>query len=113
MTRLPSLGLLAAGAALSALCLVTTDSRACGGCFSGGGESTLVTGHRMALSISTERTVLWDQIQYQGAPEEFAWVLPVKPGATIDLASDAFFEALDTATVATVTRPIGVLCQPQ
>src|SRR5262245_48036821 len=90
--------LLSAFAALSAISITSNDARACGGCFSGGGESTLVTAHRMALAVSTERTVLWDQIQYQGQPEEFAWVLPVRPGATVELASDAFFEALDGAT---------------
>src|SRR5262245_23825194 len=98
MSGKTGLGLICALAALAALSTTSNDARACGGCFTGGGESTLVTGHRMALSVSTERTVLWDQIQYQGDPEEFAWVLPVKPGATIELASDAFFEALDAAT---------------
>ncbi len=118
MTRRTSTGLFAACAALSAsslAMLTTTDARACGGCFTqtstpGGSESTIVTAHRMALSVSTERTVLWDQIQYQGAPEEFAWVLPVKPGTTINLASDAFFEALDAATTAHASPPPGVVC---
>ncbi len=118
MTRRTSPGLFAACAALSAsslAMLTTTDARACGGCFTqtstpGGSESTIVTAHRMALSVSTERTVLWDQIQYQGAPEEFAWVLPVKPGTTINLASDAFFEALDAATTAHASPPPGVVC---
>ena len=99
-------------AALAALCGADRDARACGGCFTGGGESTLVTAHRMALSVSTERTVLWDQIRYQGEPEEFAWVLPVRPGATVELSSDAFFEALDAATTTSVNRPPDAVCQP-
>ncbi len=95
--------------------LTSTDAHACGGCFTqttavGGSESTIVTAHRMALSVSTERTVLWDQIQYQGAPEEFAWVLPVKPGTTITLAADAFFEALDAATSVHTSPPAGSVC---
>src|SRR5262245_49362832 len=100
-----SLALVSAALAFSAFSMSSSDAGACGGCFSGGGESTLVTAHRMALSVSLDRTVLWDQIQYQGNPEEFAWVLPVKPGARVDLASDAFFEALDAATTTNVSPP--------
>jgi hypothetical protein len=96
---------------LSALCLTATslvaprDAHACGGCFVGPSESTVVTGHRMALSISPTQAVLWDQIQYSGDPAEFSWVLPVKPGARIELSTDAFFEALDAGTTVTVQSP--------
>ncbi len=65
----------------------------------------MVTGHRMALSISNERTVLWDQIQYSGDPEDFAWVLPVGPGAVLEASSDAWFEALDAVTSTRVSSP--------
>src|SRR5262245_29147613 len=85
--------------------MMSSDAGACGGCFSSSGQPTVVTAHRMALSVSLDRTVLWDQIQYQGSPEEFAWVLPVKAGARVDLASDAFFEALDAATTTNVNAP--------
>ena len=105
-----ALGSLAALALLPALSLISNDARACGGCFTGGGDPTIVTGHRMALSISMDQTVLWDQIRYQGDPEEFAWVLPVRPGATIELASNAFFEALDAATTVNVFPPPGIFC---
>jgi hypothetical protein len=83
---------------------------ACGGCFppppqmQSGGPS-VVTGHRMALSISNERTVLWDQIQYSGDPQDFAWVLPVGPGAVLEASSDAWFEALDAVTSTRVSSP--------
>lgn len=93
--------------ALSALLLASNDARACGGCFhpEDQPETTLVTGHRMAFSISKTQTVLWDQIQYAGAPSEFAWVLPVKPGAYIEVSNDAWFEALDAATSTRVVAP--------
>lgn len=83
----------------------THDSLACGACISPPGESTVVTGHRMALSISPKQTVLWDQIEYAGAPESFAWVLPVKPGAIIQLSTDAFFDTLDATTTTQVLQP--------
>lgn len=102
-------GSLAIGAAavLASFVFPSSDAYACGGCFvvDQQSQSTVVTGHRMALSVSMERTVLWDQIQYAGDPEEFAWVLPVKPGAYIELGADAFFEALDGATAANVVSP--------
>ena len=94
-------------AALTAALLASNDARACGGCFhpENQPETTVVTGHRMALSISTTQTVLWDQVQYSGSPSEFAWVLPVKPGARIELANNAWFEALDAATSTRVIGP--------
>jgi Uncharacterized protein conserved in bacteria (DUF2330) len=84
---------------------VTHDSLACGACISPPGESTVVTGHRMALSISPKQTVLWDQIEYAGAPESFAWVLPVKPGAIIQLSTDAWFDTLDATTTTQILPP--------
>ncbi len=90
---------------------VSGGARACGGCFAppvppnSSAPPPLVTSHRMALSISTEQTVLWDQIRYAGAASEFAWVLPVKPGARIELASDAWFDVLDAATGPLVVPP--------
>jgi hypothetical protein len=81
------------------------DAQACGACLVPPGENTTVTAHRMALSISPEQTVLWDQIQYDGDAEEFAWVLPVKPGAYVQISTDAWFEALDAATTATAFAP--------
>lgn len=96
---------------LTAACLavasafVASDADACGGCFIPPTTSTVVTGHRMALSVSTTQTVLWDQISYTGDPAEFAWVLPVKQGAYLELSSDAWFETLDAATNVQVVQP--------
>ena len=89
------------------LALTTTpsDAEACGGCFVAPTESTVVSGHRMALSISTEKTTLWDAIEYAGDPTEFSWVLPVKPGAEVDVAHQAFFTALEAGTVSQITPP--------
>jgi hypothetical protein len=86
------------------------DARACGGCFHpppGPDEvdGTVVTDHRMVLSLSTTQTVLWDQIKYAGTPADFAWVLPVKPGAVIELSQDAWIAALDASTQTVVQGP--------
>jgi hypothetical protein len=103
--------LAALGAALTTV-TPSRDAHACGGCFVPPSESTVVTGHRMALSLSATQTVLWDQIQYAGDPAEFSWVLPVKPGAKIEVASDAWFESLDSATTTSVFAP-PVNCVPE
>lgn len=108
--RYPGWGsLLAALAAVSAVAW-SGDARACGGCFiqpvQGNDGGTIVTSHRMVLSISQDQTILWDQIQYTGSPAGFAWVLPVKPGARVDLASKALFDVLDAATGTQVGQPL-------
>jgi Uncharacterized protein conserved in bacteria (DUF2330) len=98
---------MAGALALLPALLASNDARACGGCFhvESEGHSTVVTGHRMAFALSPTHTVLWDQIQYAGDPGSFAWVLPVKPGARIELSTDAWFESLDAATTAQVVNP--------
>src|ERR1700722_10880242 len=94
--------LLAAGAgALSAL-VTTSDARACGGGFhpptqSGGG----ITDHRMIFRVTPQTTTLYDEIEYQGNPASFAWVLPIHGPVTVGLSSDIVFASLDTLTAPT------------
>jgi hypothetical protein len=105
MRKLVALGW---GIAVAAACaLVDRPAEACGGCFHpvAPRQVTVVTGHRMAFSVSPQQTVLWDQIQYSGEPQDFAWVLPVRPGAQIQLSHDELFEALDALTDPVITGP--------
>ena len=55
------------------------EASACGGCFSPPTTEnpTVVTDHRMILSISQDQSTLYDQIKYSGNPAAFAWVLPI------------------------------------
>ncbi len=102
---------LLAGALALGLGLVVPgrEAAACGGCFipppQTPDQASVVSAHRMALSISPSQTILWDQIRYAGAPEEFVWVLPIKPGARIEVATDAWIDVLDAATSAIVYAP--------
>ncbi|XYH93473.1 DUF2330 domain-containing protein [Sorangium sp. So ce1128] len=89
----------------AATLLPPREALACGGCFAPPTQTTVVNAHRMVLSVSPVQSVLWDQIQYAGDPSEFAWVLPVKRGATIQVGSDAWFETLDAATSVRITAP--------
>lgn len=83
------------------------EAAACGGCFHPKAEvgSSVVTDHRMVFKISRRETVLWDQVRYTGSPQEFAWVLPVRDGAKIELSRDGFIGALDATTRSTTTGP--------
>ena len=103
--------LLCAAASFAAVAaLVVSDAspaRACGGCFHASTDrsTSVITDHRMVLSISTTQTVLWDQVRYSGDPSEFAWVLPVRDGARIELARGELIDALDGITATSVKGP--------
>jgi hypothetical protein len=99
-------GASAALVAFGAVMLAPRDARACGACYASSSESTVVNDHKMALAISKQRTVLWDQISYSGSPTEFAYVVPARPGTRVEPSADAWFAALDAST-----RPI--LMAPQ
>ena len=83
-------GFLYAAAVVCATVAMPTDADACGGCFHPVAESgvSVVTDHRMVFKLSKTETVLWDQVRYSGDPEEFAWVLPVRGGARVELSRD-------------------------
>lgn len=97
------------------------DAEACGGCFhppptttrgTGTETTSVITDHRMVFKIASNETILWDQVRYTGAPEEFAWVLPVREGATIELSHDEFIASLDAVTKTTIKGPTRVCTIP-
>lgn len=88
------------------------EASACGGCFHEAPspqnpvtESSIVSDHRMVFALAPQQTVLWDQIRYDGDPREFAWVLPVRPGTTIELSRDEWVASLDAITQPTILQP--------
>jgi hypothetical protein len=91
-----------------ALAAAPKDADACGACFTSATESTVVNDHKMALKITNQQTILWDQITYTGNPREFAYVVPARPGTKLEASNDGFFAALDLTT-----RPIIMAPQPQ
>ncbi len=99
--------LLAAAAATSSIALVgEKDAEACGGCFHEPTENdSIITDHRMVLSISPTQTTLYDQIEYQGSPTSFAWVLPIHGTVNVGLSADVMFGTLDSLTQTTVNPP--------
>jgi hypothetical protein len=81
------------------------DARACGGCFAPPESGSVVTDHRMVLSVSSQQTTLYDQIRYSGAPSSFAWVLPISGTATVGLSADVLFGVLDGQTLTQIQPP--------
>jgi MYXO-CTERM domain-containing protein len=59
----------------------------------------------MIFAVSPQQTTLYDEIEYQGDPTSFAWVLPIHGVVTVGLSSDALFQALDQATQTTIVAP--------
>jgi hypothetical protein len=93
-----------AGIATALVLAMATHERsaeACGACYASLSESTVVNDHKMALSISPNQTILWDQISYSGSPKEFAYVVPVRPGARVEASRESWLSSLDAST-----RPI-------
>lgn len=91
----------ALGAISIAPLLVPSSAAACGGCLTPPnptGTPTPVTAHRMAVALSPIETTLWDQIEYEGDPADFVWVLPIAGTSTVELADNGFFEALESTT---------------
>ena len=109
-----SAALFLAGSVAALVLAPARDAAACGGCFHNDVqqmENTQVSGHRMIFSISKNKTMLWDQIQYVGVPSSFAWVLPIKGLVSVGLSSDALFGNLDAGTKVTVNSPL-ISCPP-
>jgi MYXO-CTERM domain-containing protein len=98
---------------LATFCLAATadDARACGGCFHGSSQSgSVITDHRMIFRVSPQQTTLYDEIEYQGNPASFAWVLPIHGKVAVGLSSDILFASLESATQTTIQSPILPAC---
>jgi hypothetical protein len=104
------------GAAFAAtLVTVATarDASACGGCFHGQMmNGTVVTDHRMIFRVSPQQTTFYDEIEYQGDPASFAWVLPIHGTVSVALSSDIVFASLESSTQTTILSPPLPICGP-
>ncbi len=103
--RLVLLASLILGSTFGSTLLYARPAAACGGCFIPPENNTVVTDHRMILSVAQGQSTLYDQIRYQGAPESFAWVLPITGEAQVGLSADVVFSALDAMTQVAVIPP--------
>ena len=93
-------------AAAAAVFAPTGEAKACGGCFHDPTDNpSVVTDHRMILTISENQTTLYDQVKYQGDPKSFAWVLPIHGNVKVGLSADVVFASLDALTATQVRAP--------
>jgi len=82
------------------------QAAACGGCFRPPTETASdITDERMLLSVSTQQTTLYDQIQYTGNPSSFAWVIPIHGTVDVGLSADVLFDSVDALTQTTIQAP--------
>ncbi len=93
--------------AASAYVALEADALACGGCFHAPNPErpTVVTDHRMVLSVGRGKSTLYDQIRYTGTPAEFAWVLPITGEVEVGISSDELFTGLDGFSATAVFSP--------
>jgi hypothetical protein len=63
---------------------------------------------RFAVATSDEQgatNARWASVTVQGSASAFAWIVPVRPGAVLELSPDAWLEALEAATAPRVVPP--------
>lgn len=104
----------ALGVSLLGAAVAPTLAWACGGLFcantgAGGGAPAPVdqNGERIVFVVDSAAGILCShvQIQYRGAPDTFAWVVPVPAVPTIGESDPALFARLDAVTGLTVLPP--------
>lgn len=87
------------GAALGAAVLAAPAAWACGGFFCDGGPQPPVqASERVVFTQRGDEVTAHVQIQYQGDPDDFAWVIPVPAEPRITTASPRIFDELDALT---------------
>lgn len=99
------------------LALTPADADACGGTFCDAGPSVMPvdqSGENILFVMEGGTVEAHVQIQYQGDPEAFAWVVPVMAVPEIEAGSDALFQNLLSATVPTFqTTSVFEDCGPE
>lgn len=85
---------------LTALALLTPDAAACGGFFCNNIDPVEQKGETIVFEVDRQanETTMHVQVEYQGPPTEFAWVIPVRGEPDLKLSNDALFSQLDSRT---------------
>jgi hypothetical protein len=109
MSRTTRLLSLSAGLAAAALAAAPRPAKACGGTFCDGGvpgpQQMPVdqTGENILFVFEGDHVEAHIQIQYEGDPERFGWVIPVQAIPDVEAGSQPLFDNLLAATVPTFT----------
>src|SRR6478609_7721013 len=77
-----------------------SDARACG-CFAMGSTAQPVVqaGERILFAHEADQVIAYIQIKYQGAADQFGWIVPLPSVPTLELGTDALFTMLDSTTL--------------
>lgn len=84
-------------ALIAVLAISPSDTYACGGFFCGG-VPVDQAGEDVLFVIDEGRVTAHIRIAYQGAAEDFSWVVPVSAVPEIDVGTDEVFDVLSMAT---------------
>jgi hypothetical protein len=96
----------AAAATVLALALTTSPSAlALGAIVTSPPGASSVVSVRQAVAAAGGRTVRWGSVEVRGTASAMAWIIPAGQGAALDLASDAWLEALEAASAPRVVPP--------
>jgi hypothetical protein len=101
MAQKPSLLSFAAlGAAAVAVAAYPSDAAACG-CFAIPTPATPVVqaGERILFAHEGDQVIAYIQIKYQGAADQFGWIVPLPSVPTLEIGTDELFDTLDTTTL--------------
>lgn len=84
-----------------------SEARACGGTFcDGGGPQVMAvdqSGENVLFAMQDGVVEAHVQIQYQGDPAQFAWIVPMQAVPDVEVGSQPLFDAVLAATVPTFT----------
>jgi hypothetical protein len=91
---------IAAAAAFAAVAAHASDARACG-CFAMGSTAQPVVqaGERILFAHEADQVIAYIQIKYQGAADQFGWIVPLPSVPTLELGTDELFTMLDNNTL--------------
>jgi Uncharacterized protein conserved in bacteria (DUF2330) len=104
-TSAGSRSFLTAAGVVFAMSAASLDARAMGAIVSTPAGAASATEVRVAVASTGTRTSRWASIHVHGNAAGFAWIVPVRTDAFVDLASDAWFESLERATAPRVVPP--------
>jgi hypothetical protein len=81
------------------------DAHASGGLVTSPQGASSIAEVEIAVASVPGHTTRWARLRVKGGAGAFVWVMPVRPGGMIDLASDAWLEALEVSTAPRILAP--------
>jgi MYXO-CTERM domain-containing protein len=86
--------------AVIALALVQASDAAACGCFANPSPATPVVqaGERILFAHDGDQVIAYIQIKYQGAADQFGWIVPLPSVPTLELGTDELFDSVDRLT---------------